>query len=135
VNMTRGTRGSQQQKRKRGSLMIRVEMMLTATRRYKATYSMRGVITIAQLCQECLRYADCARTPCSAVHAQSAYRRHSWQSCAMVITPLIEYVALYLLVAVNIISTRIIRLPLFRFCCWLPLVPLVIFTGYLSPFL
>ena len=30
---------------------------------------MRGVITIAQLCQECLRYADRARTHCSAVHA------------------------------------------------------------------
>ena len=46
-----------------------LKMMLTATRSYKATHSMRGVITIAQLCQECLRCADCTRRHCSAAHA------------------------------------------------------------------
>ena len=46
----------------------------------------------------CERLADCAGGD-----ACAAYRRHSWQSCAMVITPLIEYVALFHLVTVNII--------------------------------
>ena len=98
----------------------------------------------------CERLVGCLADACA------AYRRHSWQSCAMVIIPLfcisvflfffmyfptfplktlygndsLTYNFFHLNPAVeNITSVSNLRPSIFRFCCWLPLVLLALHDG------
>ena len=91
----------------------------------------------------CERLVGCLADACA------AYRRHSWQSCAMVIIPLFCISVLYVFptktlycnnsltynffhlnpAVENITSVSNLRPSIFRFCCWLPLVLLALHDG------